>query len=110
LDGSTLGVPDPPAGFAFPVALDFPDAGAAITAELLEHAGAALEPRGQFLPHLRRAAVQVGVVAPSDVPGRVENLLRPELCDDVRMAAHEHSGGGDFAQDGVENRAVAAVL
>ena len=47
LGGSPLGVPDAHDAFAFE--LDLPDAGAAIAAELLEHAGAAGEPRGQFL-------------------------------------------------------------
>src|SRR5262249_13383449 len=110
LDRPPRGVSDTHAGFARPVELDLPDADAAIAAELLEHAGAAGEPRGQFLPHLRRAAVQVGVGAPSDIAGRVEDLLRPEPCDDVGMGAHEYAGGGGFAQDRVENRTVAAVL
>src|SRR5262249_40399985 len=69
LDGPPLSVPDAHDGVAIPLELDLPDADAAIAAELLEHAGAAGEPRGQFRSHLGRAAIQVGVGAPSDVAG-----------------------------------------
>ena len=68
------------------------------------------EPRRKRVAERAGRAVDVGVGAPAEMPGAVEDVLRAHLEDRVGMRADPRTARRDVAQHGVEHRTRPAVV